>query len=65
MNKKSEKIVKVKSIFNNDYYYSSPSFPSKEIDGQLFIGVKKNRNDKETFFMRKENLEVCRDWNET
>lgn len=61
MNRNPEKIYKVKSIFNNDYYYSSPSFPSKEIDGHVFIGVKKNKADKETFFMKKENLEICKD----
>jgi hypothetical protein len=61
LNKKTEKIVKVKSIFNNDFYYSSESFPTKTIDGELFVGVKKNKNDNETFFMKKDNLEICND----
>jgi len=58
MSKKPEKIIKVKSIFNNDFYYSSESFPTKIIDGEVFIGVKKNINDSQTFFMKKDNLEV-------
>jgi hypothetical protein len=57
-NDKNEKVVKVKSIFNNDFYYSSESFPTKTIDGELFVGVKKNMNDSEIFFMKKDNLEI-------
>lgn len=50
-------LIRVRSKVNQDVYYSSKDFPSKEIDGQIFIGVKKNENDKQIFFMKKENME--------
>lgn len=56
----SEKIIKIRSKINQDEYYSSKSFPEKVIDGEVFIGVKKNISDKNIFYMRKENMEVVK-----
>lgn len=58
MNTTKNPLIKVRSIFNNDTYFTSKEFPSKYIDGKEFIGVKKFEKDKKIFFMLKENLEV-------
>lgn len=59
MNKKkvSSPLIRVRSKINQDVYFTSKDFPTKEIDGQVFIGVRKNANDKQIFFMKKENME--------
>lgn len=51
---------KIKSKFNNDVYFLVENSPIKIIDGQQFIQVKKNLNDKESFFMLKENMEYIK-----
>lgn len=54
---RKEPVVQVRSKISNDIFYHSKSFPTKEIDGKLFIGVKKNEKDSDIFFMKKENME--------
>lgn len=57
MKKDPQKLVKVKSIINNDTYFTSENFPTKYIDGKEFIGVKKSESDKQIYYMMKENVE--------
>lgn len=57
MSKNKENLVLVRSKISKDVFYHSKSFSTKEIDGKIFIGVKKNEKDKDIFFMSKENME--------
>lgn len=50
---------KVRSKITQDIYYTNEALPTKEIDGKLFIGVKKSETDKNIFFMNKEFIEKC------
>lgn len=56
---KSNKMVKVKSKFNDDTYYTNSELPTKVIDGVTFIGVKKDEKDARIFFLNKDNIEFC------
>lgn len=58
-NKSTTPLIKIKSLINNDTYFTSKNFPSKYIDGKEFIGVKRTENDKKIFFMLKENVKIC------
>lgn len=57
--KKASPLYKVRSKINQDIYFTSKDMPVKEIDGQIFIGVKKREKDDSIFFMKKENMENC------
>lgn len=57
MKKETQKLVKVRSIFNGDTYFTSDRFPTKYIDGKEFVGVKKSESDNQILYMMKENLE--------
>lgn len=48
---------RIRSKINQDIYYTSKDMPTKEIDGHVFIGVKKSEKDHSIFFMKKENME--------
>ena len=50
----------MKSKVNSDYYYSSKDFPEKNIDGKIFIGVKKLPSDNVLRYMLKENMVRCK-----
>lgn len=52
-------LVKVRSKITQDIYYTNENLPTKEIDGKIFIGVKKNERDRDIFYMNKENMEKC------
>lgn len=54
-------LVRVKSKFNSDEYYYCKDFPTKIIDGQDFVGVKRNKSDREVFYMKKGNIQVIGD----
>lgn len=51
-------LYKVKSMYNDDTYYTAKEFPEKHIDGQVFKGVKKTPSDKTLHYMLKSNLVV-------
>lgn len=51
-------LYKVKSIYNNDTYYTSKEFPEKSINGEVFKGVKKSPSDNTLHFMLKSNLVI-------
>jgi len=55
--KTKQSLVKVKSRFNQDILFTSPEWPTKEIDGVVFVPVKVRENDSSTKLMRKDNLE--------
>lgn len=55
-----KQFIKVKSKFNSDEYYTSPSFPTKEIDGAIFIGVVKSPKDTNILYMKKDNIMVIK-----
>lgn len=40
-----------------DVYYTYSHWPSKEIDGVLFLPVVKNLSEKNTYYLRKDSLE--------
>jgi hypothetical protein len=54
----SSPLIRVRSKVNNVIYYTSKDFPSKIIDGNDFIGVKKSEKDKQIFFMKKDSMEL-------
>jgi hypothetical protein len=55
--KKIKQLYKVvESLVNKDQYYTADSFPTKTIDGKIYITVKKNPGDRQTFWMLKENM---------
>lgn len=54
--KTKERYRMVESLFNQDRYYAAEHLPTKTIDGKLYISVKKNPGDRQTFWMLKENL---------
>lgn len=56
--KTSTPLVKVRSKINNVVYYTSKDFPSKIIDGNDFIGVKKSEKDNQIFYMKKDSMEI-------
>lgn len=49
-------LYKVASKINSDMYYTSVDFPSKVIDGKVFMGVKKYPSDKTLNYVLKENF---------
>lgn len=62
-NMKTNKIheyVKVRSIINGDEYYTSKSFPTKDIEGIQYIRVLKNLEDPRMLFMNKEKIEFIK-----
>lgn len=40
-----------------DVYYTYAHWPSKEIDGVIFLPVVKNLTEKTTYYLRKDSLE--------
>lgn len=58
MNKKNS-LYKIRSKISHDVFYTSEKFPMKEIDGQIFIGVIKSKDDKNIFYMKKDGIEKC------
>lgn len=56
----NQKLVKVRNKFNQDLLYTSPEWPTKEIDGILFISVKVRENDSYLKLMRKDQIEHVR-----
>lgn len=56
--KSKEPLLMVRSKINNIVYYTSKDFPSKNIDGQDFIGVKKTERDNQIFYMKKDSMEI-------
>lgn len=60
MNKKFDNMKKVRNKITKDVYYTSEYLPSKEINGVLFVSVKRNATDTNSFFMRKDSLEICK-----
>jgi hypothetical protein len=54
---KPDTIIQMRNRLNLDVVYTSPSWPSKEIDGVEFIAVKLNENDSTAKWMKKDNLE--------
>ena len=55
MNKKE--YSKVRNKITKDIYYTSDQLPLKEIDGITFVQVKRNIDDKNIFFVKKDSLE--------
>jgi hypothetical protein len=53
----NQKLIKVKSIFNQDIVYTSSEWQTKEIDGVTFVAVKVRPEDKSVKWMRKDNLQ--------
>lgn len=47
-------LVKIRSKFNSDTYYTSKDFPEKIIDGIIFVGAKKSPSDKKMHFIMKD-----------
>ncbi len=56
--KTSVPLTMVRSKINNVVYYTSKDFPSKTIDGNDFIGVKKSEKDSQIFYMKKDSMEI-------
>ena len=56
---KPSPLRKVRSKINHEEYFYSDDYGQKEIDGQDFVGVKKDVNGK-TFFMLKDILEFVK-----
>jgi hypothetical protein len=54
--KSKQSISQIINVFNQDVYYTSPEWPSKEIDGVEFIAVKMRLNDTFTRWMRKDSF---------
>lgn len=50
-------LIKVKNRFNQDIMYTSPDWPTKEIDGVTFLAVKFRTNDTFPKLMRKDSFE--------
>jgi hypothetical protein len=55
--KTTSKVVLVKNKLNQDLLYTSPDWPTKEIDGIQFLSVKVRQNDPHLKLMRKDQLE--------
>lgn len=55
--KKPETLILMRNKLNQDTMYTSPSWPSKEIDGVQFIAIKFSPEDQFAKWMRKDNLE--------
>jgi hypothetical protein len=56
-NSKPDTIIQMRNRLNLDVVYTSPNWPSKEIDGVEFIAVKLSANDTTAKWMKKDNLE--------
>jgi hypothetical protein len=54
---KPDTIIQMRNRLNLDVVYTSPNWPSKEIDGVEFIAVKLHENDASAKWMKKDNLE--------
>ena len=54
---KNSKLTLVKNKFNQDLLYTSPEWPTKEIDGVQFISVKIRPQDPYLKLMRKDQIE--------
>ena len=53
---KIDRLIKYKNIFNQDIVFSSPEWPTKTIDGVIFVGVKMMESDNNIKWMRKDSL---------
>lgn len=53
-------LIKVRSLINREIYFTQKDFPTKEIDGKVYIRVLRNPHDKSLIFMKKENIEYIR-----
>lgn len=56
-NLKTSKLTLVKNKFNQDLLYTSPEWPTKEIDGVQFVSVKVRPHDSYLKLMRKDQIE--------
>jgi hypothetical protein len=53
----NQNLIKVKNRLNQDIMYTSPDWPTKEIDGVTFLAVKFRANDTFPKLMRKDSFE--------
>lgn len=62
MNKKSGTLKKVRSKANSDTYYTYTHWPTKEIEGEVFIGVIKRPDpySDKVLWMKKDSVEFVK-----
>ena len=48
---------KVRTLASKEVYWASNDWPTKEVDGQLFIAIKRKPDDNSTFWMKKDQVE--------
>lgn len=54
------KVRQIRSISTGALYVTAANWPTKEIDGVMFISVKKTAEEKQTYFMRKDGIEFVK-----
>lgn len=56
----NDTLIKVKSKINHEIYLTDRNFPTKEIDGIVYIRILRFPEDKSLLFMKKENIEFVK-----